>query len=202
MSDSKRAGESESLSDSTGKASEQTESEEEIWISACVQAWCLSQLTDFVLITSIVNSQRRKKEGEWDPQRDVYSLGCALLYPTLPISAGAMLHSLIPLLYGLLTGRILSRLSLSVDLPEGLDNEKIIVKLGHTAVKAILFYFQLMFFKWEQELFLTHVLSAHFKVVILLSHSWFVFFSMEVRLNTTANTPWVVTLSEIQYKNN
>lgn len=45
-----------------------------------------------------------------------------------------MLQSLIPLLHALLGGRTLSRLSLSVDLPEGRDCET--VKLGHTAVKA------------------------------------------------------------------
>ncbi len=82
------------------------------------------------------SEQSENGETERDPQRDVYSLGCALLCCSQQGAEEGMQYSLIPMLCALLSGRTLSRQSLSVDLPEGLDSAKFIVKLGHTAVRA------------------------------------------------------------------
>ena len=71
------------------------------------------------------SGQSENGETERDPRRDVYSLGCALLHPTLPVAAGrtgwggCTLWS--PVLCTPLSARTRSRISLSVDVPQGLD---------------------------------------------------------------------------------
>lgn len=83
-------------------------------------------------------------------RRGVGSPGRCLL--TLLNAAGSMLRSPIPLTLWTLAGWILFRLRLSVDLPEGLDNETVILKLGHPILFSV-----------NIQLFRTHVQSAHFK---------------------------------------
>lgn len=121
----------------TNKASEQIESKEEnlnLWMCSGLMPQPIDRLCSHYIESK--QSVKEERRGVGSPER------CLL---TLLNAAGSMLRSPIPSLCGPLAGWILSRLRLSVDLPEGLDNETVILKLGHSAAKAILFYFQLIF---------------------------------------------------------
>lgn len=100
---------------------------------------------------STESSQQTEERGTGrDPWRDVYSLGCALLYPLqIPAGCGGGEGVLIPVRCAEDSDSHLPRPSLSVDLPEGLDGAKFIVKLGQTAVRPNQIHFKGFLFSFR-----------------------------------------------------
>lgn len=81
---------SESPPDSMGKASVQrTEKDREGRKFESLDVFDSSNSATRQTLFSDCSEQPVNGEGEWDPQRDVYSLGCALLHPTHTSQQGA-----------------------------------------------------------------------------------------------------------------